>query len=306
LIENNLISSNSVSGEYHKGGGFYGCGGIVEKNIVRDNVADFGGGLSGCGGIIRNNIIVGNSAVRSSGGLVSCNGTTENNTVYGNSAGDKGGGLFECNGIIRNCIVWANTAKSGAQILYSLDLARPRYCCIEGWRGGGQGNIADNPLFVDPDGPDNESTTYAHNHYHLRPDSPCIDAGTHKAIVPPNTDMDGEWRPFGEEIDIGADECVDADQDGLSDYWEIDWFGTLWLEAEDDVDADGLPNGQEFVWGTNPENRDTDDDGKSDGDEVFAGTNPLDRESLFRIVEIVYTRSGAAVRWSAAGGRFTR
>ena len=40
--------------------------------------------------------------------------------------------------------------------------------------------------------------------YHLRPDSPCIDAGT--SAQAPNQDMEGEARPQGREVDIGADE----------------------------------------------------------------------------------------------------
>jgi len=300
-IQNNTISGNSATGVFHRGGGLYDCDGTIQNNTITDNEAtDGGGGLSMCDGTIRNNIIAGNSA-HHGGGLETCRGMIQNNTICDNSAEYSAGGLDYCRGIIVNCIVWGN--RGFGQLS---DSSEASYSCIEGWTAGGEGNIADNPLFVDPDGPDGDIKTYADNDYHLRPDSPCVDAGTHKMVTPPNTDVDGEWRPFGEEIDIGADECVDADRDGLPDYWEVNWFGMLWLEAEDDADADGLSNGQEFLRGTNPQNRDTDSDGKSDGDEVFAGTDPLDSKSVFRVIEIAHTLWGTGLRWSAAPMRSYR
>lgn len=41
-----------------------------------------------------------------------------------------------------------------------------------------------------------------------------------------------------------------------------------------DDDGDGLPNSEEALWGTNPNNADTDGDGFADGEEVDAGHNP--------------------------------
>jgi len=267
----------------------------VENNVITGNSAGrYGGGLARCDGTIQNNVITGNSADYG-GGLNDCNGIIRNSTITGNSAWD-GGGLAHCEATIVNCIIWGNTAPEGAQLY---DSSEPAYCCIEAWTGGGEGNISEDPRFVDSDGADNDPETYGDNDYHLRPDSPCIDAGTHEVVAPPNTDMDGELRPFGPEIDIGADEYVDADRDELPDYWELDHFGILWLGREDDVDADGLPNGEEFVRTTDPNHWDTDADRQSDGNEVFAGTDPLDAESLFGIIEIAYTPWGAAVMWSA-------
>lgn len=46
------------------------------------------------------------------------------------------------------------------------------------------------------------------------------------------------------------------------------------LEATADEDQDGLTNGNEEMWGTNPRNSDSDGDGLKDGDEVQSGHNP--------------------------------
>ena len=47
--------------------------------------------------------------------------------------------------------------------------------------------------------------------YHLRPDSPCIDAGDPNYVAEPNeTDMDGQPRIIGGRVDMGADEVVIA------------------------------------------------------------------------------------------------
>jgi len=57
----------------------------------------------------------------------------------------------------------------------------------------GTHNISLDPLFVDP----------ADDDYHLRAGSPCIDAGTDAGVT---TDIDGDPRPIGVRVDIGADE----------------------------------------------------------------------------------------------------
>jgi len=58
--------------------------------------------------------------------------------------------------------------------------------------------VFSNPLFVDP----------AAGDYHLQIGSPMIDRGTSAGA--PSTDYDGQARPTGEGVDIGADEVVPA------------------------------------------------------------------------------------------------
>jgi parallel beta-helix repeat protein len=90
---------------------------------------------------------------------------------------------------IINTIVWTN----GNQQIYldSASTVTVTYSDIQGgWEG--EGNIDADP-FLTPDG-------------HLQIDSPCIDAGTATAAL--DFDIDGEPRPSGNAVDIGADEFV--------------------------------------------------------------------------------------------------
>ena len=67
-------------------------------------------------------------------------------------------------------------------------------------------------------------------------------------------------------------EGVDADEDGLPDWWE-DRYGVD--DPDSDPDQDGLTNIDEFEEGTDPEEADTDDDGLNDGKEISLGTSPF-------------------------------
>lgn len=49
---------------------------------------------------------------------------------------------------------------------------------------------------------------------------------------------------------IVADE--DSDQDGLPDWWELEYFGALSYGADDDPDLDDFTNLEEYEAGTNP------------------------------------------------------
>jgi len=115
----------------------------------------------------------------------------QNNTITGNSAVREGGGLYGCGGRIVNCIIWGNSAADGAQLSRS---GEPTYCCVQDWTGGGEGNTAKPPGFVDPDGPDDDPDTYEDNNYHLAAQSPCIDAGKNEDWMWKAFDLDGNPR----------------------------------------------------------------------------------------------------------------
>jgi hypothetical protein len=199
-IEHNVVTGNSAE----DGGGLITCFGRVRNNIIAGNVAGqantqwHGGGFFACAGIIENNLIAGNSA-GCGGGLSHCNATIQNNTVVGNSATVHGGGLAHCGtswavppgGAITNCISCGNTCTVGAQVH---DSVAATYCCIQDWTGGGAGNIALDPRFVDADGPDNDPNTFEDNDYRLVLTSPCIDAGINEDWMNAAVDFDGKPR----------------------------------------------------------------------------------------------------------------
>jgi hypothetical protein len=61
---------------------------------------------------------------------------------------------------------------------------------------------------------------------------------------------------------------TDSDHDGLTDDWELKYFGNLSYGGSDDPDGDSLDNAAEFAARSDPTKKDTDGDGLSDADEL--------------------------------------
>ncbi len=91
------------------------------------------------------------------------------------------------------------------------------------------------PLFIDPNGPDNIPGTEDDN-LHLLPYSPCIDAGDPTGDYTNQTDIDGQQRVLYDRVDIGADEVFpiagDIDQDGDVDFRDYAYFCGHWLKGK--------------------------------------------------------------------------
>ena len=91
----------------------------------------------------------------------------------------------------------------------------------------------------------------------------------------------------------------DLDADGMADDWEF----VYGLDPDNNSDAagsndtDGLSNLQEFQRGTDPNVADTDGDGINDDIEVATGTDPLDAASpgAVNVTNVVMTRDGSGV-----------
>ncbi len=143
--------------------------------------------------------------------------TLTNCTVAGNTADVWGGGVVGSgvNLTVTNCVLWGNSSGDGSGMKEQISGASSLdYSCIQGWSDGdgGTGNIGDDPLFVDDDGPDNIPGTQDDN-LRLLPGSPAINTGD-PVFVPElgETDLDGHARVLCERVDMGAYEF------GIGDY----------------------------------------------------------------------------------------
>jgi hypothetical protein len=212
-ISNCIITGNlAEADEYVYGGGLAFCDGTIINCTITGNTAPGGGGLYRCDAEIRNCIVASNK----NGGLYKCDGMIKNCTITGNTYS----GLSVCDGMINNCIIWDGIYNCSANITYS-DVAG-------GWSG--VGNIDEDPLFVDAAGGD----------YHLRWDSPCVDAGDPDFIPEPGeVDIDGEPRVIGGRVDMGADEVgekqADFTRDGRIDISDLAVLSGSWETAEGEV-----------------------------------------------------------------------
>ncbi|MBN2271229.1 MAG: hypothetical protein JXN61_11485 [Sedimentisphaerales bacterium] len=145
----------------------------------------------------------------------------KNCTIARNFAGDEGGAIAvgpccKTSGLppyrpttfeLVNCIVYNNLPS---EIDCAPDNAWIVYSNVEGgWAG--EGNIDVDPVLT-WDG-------------HLMAPSPCIDAGDpNDPAMDGEIDIDHEARIRDGRIDMGADEFLDSDGDGLPDWFELRYF----------------------------------------------------------------------------------
>ena len=271
-----------------------------------------GGGMYNCysadDSILTNCTFSGNTAGEAGGGMYNRNSspTVTNCTFTGNNAATYGGGIFNYNSepTLKQCILWANIARIGTQIHNDgTSVATVSYSDVQnGWLGIGN-------IDIDPNLTPNP---------HLRRGSPCIDAGDPAFVVDPCApyDIDGENRIINGRVDIGADEFLDSDADGLPDWWELEHFGSTTGPSKSlsgaapgaDPDGDGLTNLQEYeLFGSDP-NTDPiyvdqacdpcsdpcDQDGSSDNpfDTIQEGIDAADDGDTVLVAEGAYKGSG--------------
>ena len=219
-LTNCAIIANTASSPHSLvyGGGVYCCfsSATLTDCTISGNDASSGDYVAYGGGvycsfssnpILTNCRISGNRASAPAyvayGGGVYCgdssNPSVTNCTITGNKAlavsGSAFGGGVACDWdsspTLTSCILWGDTPQetyvaSGTPVV--------TYCDIQGSYAG-VGNINLNPLFFDPDGPDNNPNTWQDNDYRLSPGSPCIDAGKNSAVpAGVTTDLDGHPR----------------------------------------------------------------------------------------------------------------
>jgi len=194
--------------------------------------------------VIANCIISGNTAVSNGGGIYNFNSDPQivNCTITQNTATGSGGAVYNeaSNPVITNCILWNNVPDeiddvSDSAPDVSFSNIQEEY--------PGSGNLNEDPVFA----------SNFENDFHLRPGSPCIDAGDNTVSAVVTSDFDSENRDDG-SIDIGADEFVDSDGDDMPDYWEQIYWPDTWdsNSPEEDSDGDTVSNIDEYNLGMRP------------------------------------------------------
>ena len=260
ILNNCVLAGNSAENDYGGGGGTY-LSMLNNCTLTGNSAYYYGGGAFY--GTLNNCTLTGNSAEYGhGGGAYYC--TLNNCTLSENSAYYGGGGAYQ--GTLNNCIVYYNTAQSGDDYLGGT----LNYCCSTPLPSEGDGNITDEPLFINPDGGD----------YHLQSNSPCINSGNN-AYAPSGPDLDGNPRVAGGTVDIGAYEF--ASPTSVISYAWLQQYDLSTSGSDDyaDPDGDGMDNWKE--WRT--------------------GTIPTDASSVLKMTTVTNDVSGVTVTWQSVTNR---
>jgi len=215
---NSVVDGFTIRNGYSssEGGGIHGgqTRATVTNCVVAYNFGGHnGGGISYLRGTVSNCVIYGNFS-GGGGGLDNCGGQVVNCTIVYNTAVRLGGGLISCGGKVSNCIIWGNEPD---QIFNS---SVPTFSCIQGGADS-EGNIDQDPLFIDPNG----------GNYHLRADSPCVNAGCSGFSAGVDVDIDRQPRILDGQVDMGADEYAVVTRPSEGEVWcggsvhEVKWPG---------------------------------------------------------------------------------
>ncbi len=267
------IANGNISAE--NGGGIYCANNVplVSRCIFIGNSTDENGGGMYYGQV-DNSIFRGNSG-KYGGGIAK--GIIDNCTIVANSASENGGGVYQ--GRVNNSIIWSNSAVASGSDQYSAVVHAT--CASADVTDGVDGNITNNPVFIDKAGFD----------YHLQTNSPCIDAGDN-AFLAGTVGLEGIPRP----LDSGSNGTAVVDMGA----YEI-------MIVNLDSDMDDMPDGWEFDNGLNPADatdaaKDKDGDWYSNYSEYIAGTDPQNASSVFDLSYVVAT-NGFVINWDSVTSR---
>ncbi len=193
---------------------------VFESNMAAEGAAIWSSPSGGPVMTVENCLFLNNTATTNGGAIYvpSINGTLIVNhcTFVGNTAGGAGDAVWMYEGfspplfgqrVIRNCI-FRGTPGPGGVVTVGVPPGSPptmNYISLDhndiqgGWTGLGVGNFDLDPLFEDP----------ANGDYHIRPDSPCVNAGIVPSSGALGVDFEGDPRPLFGGVDVGFDEVSD-------------------------------------------------------------------------------------------------
>ncbi len=247
-ITNGHVTGGSPGGAH--GGGVY-CRLFSSPKftncIIRQNGAEESGGGVCCRSFsapILQGCAIGANYAETRGGGVYCyfSNPTLTNCTVGDNAAEFGGGGLRCRDsdpTLTNCVVWSNTPQS-VDLFNAAPLVT--YSNIESGTGQpwfGIGCIDSDPLLTPA--------------LHLSIDSPCRDSGDPNGVYAGQVDIDGEPRVVGDFVDMGSDEWLDTDTDGLPNWWEWLYFESPTAgDPAGNEDGDGRLNLEEYSLGSNP------------------------------------------------------
>lgn len=241
-----IVTNNTAVAD---GGGVYistGGGVVSGCYFIGNRAYGAGGGVAACGtgAVVRSCAMTINSAFSGLGGGVYTLGgaSVENCTMVGNS-GSAGPALY-CSGngaLVRNTIAYANNfityVNWGTNGATTFD-----HCCSLPLMPG-SGNTTNDPQIYH----DTQSLGWD---FHLRPGSPCLNAGSNQPWMAGELDADGYPRVTGGAVDMGAYERSGDHyySPGGSHVWPY----LSWATAATNVQA-ALEAGQadDTVWVTN-------------------------------------------------------
>ena len=86
------------------------------------------------------------------------------------------------------------------------DIKFTNCCTAPAQAGWAPGNITANPMFITNGS--GYGASYVAGNYRLRPDSPCINAGTNQDWMTNAVDLDGRTRIRYKIVDMGAYEII--------------------------------------------------------------------------------------------------
>ena len=215
IVQANTISGNNANVD---GGGMviWNAAVQVDANHITGNIAFDGGGISmgnNATPSLLNNLLISNTQdaiyVEGSSPVI------VNNTIVGSGLANSGDGInllssFACTSpycttgiVINNIIVHHEVGISGTGIITpTVDYNDVWGNTVADYQlpvgvGTGPHNLSLDPIFAN----------LANEDYHLKYNSPCVNAGDPAGVPPaPPTDIDGLPRPIDGRVDIGAAE----------------------------------------------------------------------------------------------------